>query len=224
VTDGEGEVVLAASGGRAIRFGGGEVPLMGRATQGVRGIKVNGAERVVGMAAVRDEAELCLVTARGHAKRFPAAELPRQKRDGKGVVVSPLSRDAGEPVALLALPGTDLAAVLAGGRMLRLRAAEIPSLAREARPERVLELAEEERIAAVTPLGARDAGTPSPEAAELVEPPAEASAAEDDGDAPIVEARIDRPAPPPPPPAADDGEQGARGGETDDDGELDLFG
>ncbi|HLM66547.1 MAG TPA: DNA gyrase subunit A, partial [Longimicrobium sp.] len=37
ITDGEAEVVLAASGGRAIRFGEGDVPLMGRATQGVRG-------------------------------------------------------------------------------------------------------------------------------------------------------------------------------------------
>ena len=35
------EVVLAASGGRAIRFGEGDIPLMGRATQGVRGMKLD---------------------------------------------------------------------------------------------------------------------------------------------------------------------------------------
>ncbi|HST61316.1 MAG TPA: DNA gyrase subunit A [Longimicrobium sp.] len=172
ITDGESEVVLAASGGRAIRFGEGDVPLMGRATQGVRGMKMDGKERLVGLVAGRPDTELCAVTARGMAKRFAMDELPLQKRDGKGTILVPALKEIGELVAVLPLGGMDLGAVMQGDEMRRIRRASIPVFPRDARPEPVLELAKSERIAAVTPLAERDATVPVTTADELLEAPA----------------------------------------------------
>ncbi|HEX2081216.1 MAG TPA: DNA gyrase subunit A [Longimicrobium sp.] len=169
VTDGEQDVVLAASGGRAIRFREGEIPLMGRATQGVRGMKLDGREKLVGIAAGRADTALVAVTARGQAKRFSMDDLPLQKRDGKGTVVVPAGKELGDLVALMQLGVTDLAAVTAAGGMMRIRRAGLPLLPREARPEPVLELAKSERIAAVTPYAERDAATPLTTADELLE-------------------------------------------------------
>jgi DNA gyrase subunit A len=179
ITDGEAEVVLAASGGRAIRFAEGDVPLMGRATQGVRGMKLDGKERLAGMIAAKPGAELCAVTTRALAKRLSMDELPLQKRDGKGTILVPAGKDIGELVALLPLGVTDLAAVSPSGVMTRIRRAGIPALPRDARPEPVLELAKSERIAAVTQLAERDASAPVTTADELLEEPSMNGGAED---------------------------------------------
>jgi hypothetical protein len=170
ITDGESEVVLAGSGGRAIRFGEGDIPLMGRATQGVRGMKLDAKERLVGLAAGKPDAALVAVTARGQGKRFLMDDLPLQKRDGKGTVLVPGGKEFGELVALMPLGVTDLAAVTAGG-MMRIRRADLPVLPREARPEPVLELAKNERIVAVTAYAERDATAPVTTADELLEEP-----------------------------------------------------
>ncbi|HYR10165.1 MAG TPA: DNA gyrase subunit A, partial [Longimicrobium sp.] len=181
VTDGEMEVVLAASGGRAIRFGEGDIPLMGRATQGVRGMKLGDRERLAGMVADKSDAALAAVTARGQGKRFLMDDLPLQKRDGKGTVVSPGGKEFGDLVALLQLGVTDLAAVTAAGGMMRIRRADLPVLPRDARPEPVLELAKSERIVAVTALAERDAAAPLTTADELLEEPSPNGGGSDDG-------------------------------------------
>jgi DNA gyrase subunit A len=172
ITDGESEVVLAASGGRAIRFGEVDVPLMGRATQGVRGMKLDARERLVGLAAGRPDLELCAVTARGMAKRFAMDELPLQKRDGKGTILVPALKEIGEVVAVLAPGGMDLGAVMQGDEMRRIRRTAIPVLPRDVHPEPVLELAKSERIALITLLAERDATVPVTTADELLEEPA----------------------------------------------------
>ncbi|HEX6042496.1 DNA gyrase subunit A [Longimicrobium sp.] len=195
VTDGEMEVVLAASGGRTIRFGEGDVPLMGRATQGVRGMKLDGKERIVGLIAARADTELCAVTGRGLAKRFAMDELPLQKRDGKGTILVPAGKDVGEVVAVLPLGAADLAAVTQADVMMRIRRAAIPQLPRDARPEPVLELARSERVVAVTPLAERDATAPVTTADELLEEPS-TNAAPSDGTSPgAVTADADSSAP-----------------------------
>ncbi|HEX8395764.1 MAG TPA: DNA gyrase subunit A [Longimicrobium sp.] len=159
VTDGEMEVVLAGRGGRAIRFGEGDVPVMGRATQGVRGMKLDGRETLAGMAAGKPGLELAAVTVRGQAKRFAMDDLPLQKRDGKGVIIAPGGKEFGDLVALLPLAG-DLNAVMADGAPRRIRRDSVPLLPRDARPEAVLELARGEKIVLVTPLAERDADAP----------------------------------------------------------------
>jgi DNA gyrase subunit A len=193
ITDGESEVVLAASGGRAIRFGEGDVPLMGRATQGVRGMKLDGKERLVGLIAARPDAELCAVTARGMGKRFAMEELPLQKRDGKGTILVPTGKEMGELVAVLSLGAMDLAAVMQGDEMRRIRRASVPVLPRDMRPEPVLELAKSERITAVTPLAERDATVPVTTADELLEEPSTNGAPGDgtEPDAPVDGASVD---------------------------------
>src|SRR5256884_488403 len=59
LTDGEREIMLVSSGGKAIRFHEGEVRYMGREAAGVRGIRLGEGERLVGIGRVesRDTGE-----------------------------------------------------------------------------------------------------------------------------------------------------------------------
>jgi len=181
VTDGEGEVVLVGRGGRAIRFPEAEVPLMGRAAQGVRGIKLKAGEGVAGMAVPRREGgELCLVTERGWAKRLPFDELQPQGRGGLGTVLLSPAKDTGDVAAAREVhPGEDLMAVTGGGRAVRLKVESIEKSGRSGAPAKAVALTGGERVAEVTYVAERE----QPESAVGdEEPPPETEEAADPGD------------------------------------------
>src|SRR5690606_3648675 len=71
LSEGSNDVMLVTKQGRAIRFPEQDVPLMGRAAQGVKGIQLRKGDAVVGMVVVRREATLCTVTSQGYGKRTP---------------------------------------------------------------------------------------------------------------------------------------------------------
>ncbi len=64
-------VVLATRNGKAIRFDAGQVRPMGRATRGVKGIKLEAGDAVVGMIVAEPDASLLTVCEHGYGKRTP---------------------------------------------------------------------------------------------------------------------------------------------------------
>jgi DNA gyrase subunit A len=88
LTDGKKkEILLASSGGMAIRFSEEDVRPMGLVAAGVSGIKLEGKDEVVGMEILPTEGDILLLTSDGKAKRLEPAEFPAQGRYGKGVRV-----------------------------------------------------------------------------------------------------------------------------------------
>jgi DNA gyrase subunit A len=151
VTDGTGDVVLATSAGRVIRFPEAEIPVMGRVAQGVKGVKLRQGETLVGMVVVRREGDLCLVTERGFAKRVALEELPVQGRGGLGSVALQVVRGTGKVVsARELLPEEDLMAVTAVGRTLRVHGEQVVPGDLKTLPEPAVELSAHDRIVAVT--------------------------------------------------------------------------
>jgi DNA gyrase subunit A len=65
------EVVLSTRNGMAIRFSEADARPMGRNTKGVRGIKLVGADEVVGMVVADPEGQLLTVCENGYGKRTP---------------------------------------------------------------------------------------------------------------------------------------------------------
>ncbi|HEU4456925.1 MAG TPA: DNA gyrase subunit A [Longimicrobium sp.] len=161
VSDGEGEIVLAGRGGRAIRFPEGEVPVQGRVSQGVRGIKLKDGESVAGMMLVRHEGgEAIAITTRGWAKRFALDELAAQGRGGLGTVVLAPGKDSGDLAALMEVhAGEDLMAITTGGRTVRLKTDAAPSSGRAGDAEKAVAITGNERVAEVTPVAERESST-----------------------------------------------------------------
>ncbi len=162
VSDGNADVLLVSSDGRVIRFEEGEVPEMGRAAQGVRGMKLATGQRIAGSVLVRREGVLCAISEKGHALRLPVAGFTPQKRDGRGVVGVTTSRGSGRVVtALEAIGGDDFMLLTASGTTLRLASGEIPQGVRGDALEKVASMPGGAAVAEVT----RVAGPPEePEA------------------------------------------------------------
>ena len=69
-TTGENDIFLVSKGGMTIRFAESDVRSMGRATAGVRGMKLkNDDDAVVGAAVAMDGEVMLFVSSSGHGKR-----------------------------------------------------------------------------------------------------------------------------------------------------------
>jgi DNA gyrase subunit A len=109
IAGGDCEVILATYDGMAIRFPEWGIREMGRATTGVRGIDLQGDDRVVGMVVTKPGTTLLVVTETGMGKRTDVEAYRLQKRGGKGVINIRTSDKTGRVVAIMEVhPGDEL--------------------------------------------------------------------------------------------------------------------
>ena len=72
-------------GGQAIKFDESQARAMGRTATGVRGIKLDSGDEVLGMEVTVKGADLLVITEKGYGKKTPMDQYPTQGRGGKGV-------------------------------------------------------------------------------------------------------------------------------------------
>lgn len=107
-TDGDNEVLLATRNGKAIRFLESDARPMGRTAAGVRGIRLDDGDEVVGMVVVRrPNATLLVATEHGMGKRSAIGEYRFQYRGGKGVINLKSSDKTGPVVAVKSVTDDD---------------------------------------------------------------------------------------------------------------------
>ena len=94
------DLLMVTANGQGIRFAEEEVRPVGRGAGAVRGIRLKGADRVVGACAIAAEETVVLGQSAGFAKRMRADEIPGQARGGAGLRVCRLDRGRGDVVAL----------------------------------------------------------------------------------------------------------------------------
>jgi len=73
ITDGERDIILVSSAGKAIRFHEGMVRAMGRNARGVRGIRLQTGQQVISLM-IATEGYVLSVTERGYGKRTPVSD------------------------------------------------------------------------------------------------------------------------------------------------------
>ena len=177
ITDGEREIMLVSSGGKAIRFHESEVRYMGREAAGVRGIRLSGAQEVIALIVV-GEGEVLSASAAGYGKRTPLADFPVHGRGGQGVIALQTGGRNGDTVAALqVLPGQEIMLISSTGTLVRTAVDEISVQGRNTQGVRLIRLEESERLVGIervasletadeeaTTATAADPASPAPEA------------------------------------------------------------
>ncbi len=159
-SDGDGEVMLITREGRAIRFAETDLPVMGRAARGVKGIDLQKGDAVVGMLLIRREAWVLTVTDGGMGRRTEVSEFPLQKRGGRGTLAMPQEAGSSLVAALEVLEGDEVMIVAAGGRVSRISAGEIPAQGRRTLGSPVVDLEKGDRVVEVTRAHGGPSGPP----------------------------------------------------------------
>lgn len=98
LTRGEDEVIIATRNGKGIRFDEKDVRPLGRATMGVRGIKLSGDDQVISMDIISkgSDSDLLTIMENGLGKKTNTKELRGQGRGGQGVIIAKVTEKTGK--------------------------------------------------------------------------------------------------------------------------------
>jgi DNA gyrase subunit A len=153
-TAGTDDIFMSSRLGMTIRFSEEDVRPMGRATAGVRGMKLRSAEDAVVSADVaRDDGVLLFVSSSGHGKRTRGDAFNRQGRGGQGVRGMRINESRGHVVAAFTVtPGMDIIVFSSAGNLVRLPVDEISEQGRDATGVRVARVDEGDTVVAVAPV------------------------------------------------------------------------
>jgi len=106
LTEGDNDVILTTREGKAIRFSEKSVRPLGRATSGVRGIRLKEQDQVIGMDVIkkRDKADLLTVMENGLGKKSSVDQFRGQSRGGQGVKVAKVTPKTGKVAFAQVIP------------------------------------------------------------------------------------------------------------------------
>lgn len=136
-------VVVATKNGMSIRFENSEIRMTGRATRGVRAIRLAAEDRVVSFEEVNDSDFLLVTTEKGYGKRVDSNVFRLQKRGGKGVRITKVTPDTGSVVAILKVTDRDDVDVVTDtGRVIRIPSDQVRMTGRMARGVRLVNLSD----------------------------------------------------------------------------------
>ncbi len=151
ISETEKEVLIATKEGYSIRFGHDTVRPMGRATTGVRGIKLRERDEVVSGVIIRGENPTILtITENGYGKRTDVEEYPLQARSGKGVINIRSTKKIGKVVQIkVVTEEEELMVITSDGIIIRTPVDTISLIGRATQGVKIMSVKEDEQVVSI---------------------------------------------------------------------------
>ena len=148
VTNGANDIVLVSDGGKAVWFDEEDVRQMGRATRGVRGMKLMPKQQVISLLIAEGDQETVLVaTENGYGKRTVLADFRHSGRGTQGVkAIATSARNGNVVAARLVNDDDEIMLITTGGVLIRTRVKEIRELGRATQGVTLINLGEGEKL------------------------------------------------------------------------------
>ena len=163
ITDGNSDIMLFSTEGKATRFSEGQVRAMGRTARGVRGINLAAGHKLISLIVPTEGGRILTVTENGYGKRTENAEFPAKGRGGKGVIAMSTSDRNGSLVgAVQVWDGDEMMLISNQGTAVRTRVDEVSLLGRNTQGVRVIRTRGSEALVSVSRIAEDDhAGEPA---------------------------------------------------------------
>ena len=158
LTDGQHDVMLFSSGGKAVRFDENDVRSMGRNAHGVRGMMLDRGQKVIALLVAESEVQAVLTaTENGYGKRTPIVEYTRHGRGTKGMIAIQQSGRNGKVVAAaLVAPDDEVMLISTGGVLIRTKVKSIREMSRSTQGVTLINLSGGEKLAGLERVVERD--------------------------------------------------------------------
>ena len=151
ITDGNSDIMLFSSEGKATRFNENQVRAMGRTARGVRGINLADGHKLISLIVPKEGGRILTVTENGYGKRTENAEFPAKGRGGKGVIAMSTSARNGSLVGAVQVWDTDEMMLISNqGTAVRTRVEEVSLLGRNTQGVRVIRTRDGEALVSVS--------------------------------------------------------------------------
>jgi DNA gyrase subunit A len=176
LTDGQHDIMLFSSAGKAVRFAESDVRPMGREARGVRGMNLEAGQELISMIATADEqAYVLTATENGYGKRTLVSEHTRHGRGTKGMIAIAESGRNGKVVSACLVQETDeIMLITDRAVVVRTRVAEVRALGRATQGVTLISVDEGSKLVGVQRIAEADGvdgeGLESEESGEAGEP------------------------------------------------------
>ncbi len=152
-TRGDNTVILVTKEGRSIKFSEKDVRETGRASMGVRGIRLKSASDIVISADVvrKDEDLLLTISEKGFGKVTKTKQFTKQGRGGQGIFAARLTDKTGKLVAarLIDHPQKELLIMSSDGQAVRIKTDDLPERNRQTSGVKLIRLRASDIVAAI---------------------------------------------------------------------------
>ncbi|MBA6224874.1 DNA topoisomerase (ATP-hydrolyzing) subunit A [Colwellia sp. MB02u-18] len=170
ITDGTNDIMLFSDAGKVVRFNEkrrdsetGEIKIdpetgleqwalkpIGRTGTGVRGIKLEGEQKVVSLIVPTNDGPIMTITENGYGKRTALDEYPAKSRATKGVVSIKVSERNGPVVGAVQVEEQDeIMLITDNGTLVRTRVSEVSVIGRNTQGVRIIRTMEGEHVVAL---------------------------------------------------------------------------
>ena len=150
ITDGNSDVMMFTSSGKAIRFNENDVRGMGRTAAGVRGIKMEKGVKVNALLILEEEGRLLMATEHGYGKRTEIDQFSPQKRGGSGVIAIQTSERNGNAIgAVQVIDDDEIMMISDGGILVRTAVKDVSVTGRNTQGVRLIKLGKGELLTQV---------------------------------------------------------------------------
>ena len=163
LTNGRCNVMIAANGGRCVRFDEAEARAMGRTSTGVRGINLDEGDYVVGVVCQDPQAEdvakhqVLAVSENGFGKRSDPQDYRQTSRGAKGVRTLNITEKTGKLVAIKNVTDEDdLMIICRSGMTIRMPVNTIRVAGRATQGVKLINIREGDSIAAISVVAHND--------------------------------------------------------------------
>lgn len=147
LTSGNNEIILSSRKGKALRFNEKDVRAMGRTAFGVRGMRLEKDDFLVGMEVVEPEKSLISITENGFGKRSLISLYRLQRRGGKGVIDIKTDERNGNVISILKINEIDeIVLITQEGKVIRISCSNIRMIGRNTKGVRLIRLKENDKV------------------------------------------------------------------------------
>ena len=144
------ELMIASDNGKCLRFSEKAIRLVGRTSQGVKGMKIEPDENIIDMIAIDPTLDLLTVTEKGYAKRSKVSDYRLQGRRGKGLKAGVFNDKTGKVVAMRPIDeDKDILAISGDGVMIRTSANSINLVSRTSLGVRLMKVSANDKVVSV---------------------------------------------------------------------------
>lgn len=171
-TGGEDNIIISTAMAQAIRFNEKDARPMGRATRGVRGIRLRKDDKVVGMDVLSGEDKLMLVIMEnGYGKITKSNQFSSHNRGGVGIKAGVVTAKTGKAVDVRIINSQedDVLMISKQGQVIRLKLKAIPVIGRSTQGVRIMRISDGDTIASIALLPKEQLPEEASEATETKE-------------------------------------------------------
>lgn len=145
-TDGQQDVLLFNSAGKAVRFNESAVRPMGRTACGVRGIRLDEGQSVIALI-IASEGTVLTVTENGYGKRTSIDDYPVHGRGGLGVISIQTTERNGDVVGAVPVQEQDeIMLITDGGTLVRTLVDDVSVMGRNTQGVKMISLTKKEKL------------------------------------------------------------------------------